>query len=58
MWKSTDAEPVAWNAQTTDTTAALQVAGGIGVQIYVGGPVTNVPLAVSFDDFIVHPVTN
>ena len=58
VWKSTDAEPVAWNAQTTDTTAALQVAGGIGVQIYVGGPVTNVPLAVSFDDFIVHPVTN
>lgn len=56
VWKDGTTEPVAWNVQATDSTPALQVAGGIGIQVYVGGTVTNMPYTVRFDDLSVLPV--
>ena len=56
VWKDGDTEPAAWNVQATDSAAALQVAGGIGVQVYVGGTTTNLPYTVRFDDLSVFPV--
>ena len=35
IWRATDAEPAGWTTSTTDATAALQVNGGLGVQVYL-----------------------
>lgn len=56
VWKDGVTEPAAWNVQGNDSTAALQAAGGIGIQVYVGGTVTNMPYTVRFDDLSVVPV--
>jgi hypothetical protein len=45
VWFDGDVEPASWMIQTTDTTAALQGAGGVGVQAYQSGSSTG-PLAV------------
>jgi PKD repeat protein len=49
VWADGAAEPGGWNVQTTDSTAALQGAGGIGVNTYLSGSTTNAPVAFSFD---------
>lgn len=58
VWKADSEEPAAWTSQATDATASLQVAGSVGVQVYIGGGVTNAPLQVRFDKLTVFPVTN
>lgn len=50
-WLASAAEPSAWQVTSTDTTAALQTAGSVGLRSYLGSGVTNGPLAVGFDDF-------
>jgi len=52
LW-GTGAEPTSWNLSTTDSTAALQVAGGVGLSTYVSGSSTNLPIAYSFDNVLV-----
>lgn len=52
VWKGSD-EPSAWALSTTDSTAALQVAGGVGLSSYVSGSSTNVPIVYSFDNLVV-----
>jgi PKD repeat protein len=37
VWRSADAEPTAWQLSGTDTTAALQAAGSVGLTAYLGG---------------------
>ena len=39
VWRASDVEPVAWNAQASDSTAGLQVAGGVGLQGYTSSTV-------------------
>lgn len=51
-WRTGDPEPAQWQLSATDTTPALQVAGGIGVSFYLGGTATVVPVTVSIDDLI------
>ncbi|MBC7723892.1 MAG: PKD domain-containing protein [Burkholderiaceae bacterium] len=53
VWKSTDAEPTAWRLSTTDSTAALQSAGSIGLGSYLAGNATVVPLSTAFDNLSV-----
>jgi PKD repeat protein len=55
VWPAAQAEPAAWQLSTTDTTAALQVAGSTGLRSYVSGTATDIPVAIRFDDFIVVP---
>ena len=50
VWKVGTAEPAAWGASLTDTTAALQGAGSIGFEAYLSGSATNAPQVASFDD--------
>ena len=55
-WRTGTTEPAAWTVQATDTTAALQVKGGVGFYAYVSGSTTNAPQAVSFDNLVAGPV--
>lgn len=56
IWKASDAQPAGWTVQASDSTAALQVAGGIGLSVYAAGTVANVPYPVKFDNLYVVPV--
>ena len=44
------AEPSAWKATATDSTAGLQDEGQVGLSAYANGSVTNGPLVFAFDD--------
>lgn len=50
VWKVGTTEPAAWTSSTTDSTAALQAAGHIGLGVYLGGSVSNVPFQTRFDN--------
>jgi len=50
VWRSGSTEPTAWLATTTDSTASLQVAGGIGLLAYLSASSTSAPLTVTYDD--------
>lgn len=50
-WRSTEAEPAAWQLLGEDSTAALQQPGKIGVRAAVSSGVTNGPVRISFDSF-------
>ena len=57
VWEQGTTEPSTWQLQTTDTTAALQSAGGVGVWTYVSSSATQTPMIVSIDDVVVAPLT-
>lgn len=50
-WLTGTAEPGAWTLTTTDSTAALQTAGSVGLLAYLSGSATNAPVIARFDDF-------
>jgi hypothetical protein len=54
LWK-TGGEPAAWQLTTTDTTAALQNPGAVGIYSYLSGSATNPPIELSVNDFKVVP---
>ena len=58
VWKTGDPEPTAWATSKTDTTAALQVAGGIGVVSYLSGSATNAPVVLSIDNVVARATGN
>jgi PKD repeat protein len=45
-------EPAAWAITSTDTTAALQGPGGVGIRGYVSGSTTNGPVSVRLDNLV------
>jgi PKD repeat protein len=49
-WKASAAEPTTWLLTTTDSTAALQVPGGIRLSTYVSSAVTNGPATIRYDN--------
>lgn len=51
VWKAGTAEPTAWTSSTTDSTAGLQSVGHVGLGVYLGGGVTNLPFETKFDNF-------
>ena len=51
-WRDGDPEPSTWQFTATNSLAALQAAGGVGLASYIGSGTTNVPVTVSFDDFV------
>jgi PKD repeat protein len=53
VWSAGSAEPGAWTLTATDTTTALQSAGGVGVAPYLSAAATNGPVVFSTDDLIV-----
>jgi PKD repeat protein len=48
VWVSGTAEPAAWTVQATDANAALQVPGGVGLQIYTSASTTGLPVTARF----------
>jgi len=55
VWAAGAAEPGAWAASVTDSTAGMQGAGGIGIYTYLSGSATNAPVAVRVDDLAAQP---
>ena len=51
LWVDGQTEPTAWNVTATDTTAALQNPGAVGLYTFLSGAATNAPIAVQVDDF-------
>jgi hypothetical protein len=49
-WVAGTPEPTGWQVTATDTTAALQAAGGLGLSTYVSGSATAVPVVLTVDD--------
>ena len=57
VWAAGTTEPGTWQVSRTDSTAGLQVAGGVGLRAYTSGITTNTPITVSFDNFIAAPIS-
>ncbi len=53
MWRKGTAEPVGWQVNTTDLTAALQSPGSVGLFMYLSGSTSNGPTTLDVDDFSV-----
>jgi PKD repeat protein len=51
VWHADTLEPTAWALSGTDSTAALQAAGSMGLYSYVSGSATNAPIEYSVDQF-------
>ncbi|WP_024285418.1 PKD domain-containing protein [Cellulomonas sp. KRMCY2] len=57
VWKVGTTEPATWNATMTDNTiAALQTAGGLGLQSYTGGVTANPAVVFSYDNLWAGPL--
>jgi len=56
VWGGSQTEPSGWTLTTTDSTAALQTAGSVGLGFYIGGSSTGVPRTVTFDEYKVTSV--
>jgi len=52
-WADGTTEPTTWQYSQTDSTAALQAAGGAGLRAYVSSSTTNPPILATFDDLSV-----
>lgn len=50
-WVAGQTEPAAWQAQVTDSTAALQTAGSVGLSAYMASSITSGPVSVRFTDY-------
>ena len=55
VWSSAGTEPSAWQASTTDATAALRTSGSIGLRSYLSGTATDVPVTTRFSGLVVSP---
>jgi len=55
VWAASVAEPTTWHAATTDSTAALQSAGALGLASYLSGTATNAPVVARLDDLSAAP---
>jgi PKD repeat protein len=51
-WADGSAEPSFWQFEATNSHAALQDVGGVGVNTYMSSSVNNAPVTFSFDDFL------
>jgi PKD repeat protein len=54
IWKVGTTEPATWQATATDSTAALQVAGGVGLDTYLGGSSTGLPRTIDWSGYTVN----
>jgi PKD repeat protein len=55
VWKAGTTEPTTWQKTASDSTAGLQVPGGVGLYFYLSGSATNAPITVSVDDLVAVP---
>ena len=50
-WADGSAEPGTWQYTATNSAAALQSAGALGLRGYLAGATSNAPVILTFDDF-------
>jgi hypothetical protein len=50
VWNATATEPAAWQTEADDS--SITRTGMVGVRGYLGSPVGNGPLTLTFDDFL------
>lgn len=55
VWTGPD-QPAAWQLSAVDTTASLQAAGSVGLNLYLSSAATNTPMALLLDDVRAVPV--
>jgi hypothetical protein len=53
VWKSGTSEPSTWQLTGSDSTAALQASGAVGLVTYLSSSTSNAPQTVSFDNLTV-----
>ncbi|MBG6214541.1 MULTISPECIES: PKD domain-containing protein [unclassified Cryobacterium] len=53
VWALGTPEPAAWQITVTDSTAAMQTSGAVGLAFYLGSTATVTPVTATFDDLIV-----
>ncbi len=56
-WADGEAEPAGWQFSATNSHAAVQVAGAVGLRAYISRSVSTAPVVVSFDDYSVISTT-
>ena len=56
-WADGGTEPTTWQYTQTDSTAALQAAGSVGLRAYLASATTNAPVVATFDDFSATSIT-
>ena len=52
-WADGTAEPATWTFAATNSAAALQNAGALGLRVYTNSTVTNAPVSFGFDEYMV-----
>jgi CSLREA domain-containing protein len=52
-WADGQTEPQTWQFTATNSLAAVQAAGTVGLRVFLGAAVTNAPLVITFDDYAV-----
>jgi PKD repeat protein len=52
VWRAGTTEPTTWLVSGSDSTAALQAAGRVGLTTYLSSSATNAPITVAVDDFV------
>ena len=57
LWPASGTEPSTWLVSRTDSTAALQVAGSVGLRAYSSSTTTNNPITVAFDSLVASPLS-
>jgi PKD repeat protein len=55
VWAASGSEPGTWQLTKTDSTAALQGSGQVGVRAYTSSATTNNPIIETFDSFVAAP---
>jgi PKD repeat protein len=58
VWLAGTTEPTAWQITSTDSTAALQAPGSVGIGAYLGGTSTTLPTTTTFSNLWVGSVVN
>jgi PKD repeat protein len=53
IWKTSDTEPASPQFTMTDSTAALQAPGGVGLSTFYASNATDAPITASYDNFSV-----
>ncbi|AEE47156.1 PKD domain-containing protein [Cellulomonas fimi] len=56
VWPAGTPEPAAWTLTGSSTTAALQVAGGVGLSVYTSSTTTTLPLTARWSQLTARPV--
>ncbi|MBA2489987.1 MAG: hypothetical protein H0V36_11825 [Chloroflexi bacterium] len=51
-WRTGASEPADWPLSATDSTAALQTSGAIGLRAYASRSLTNAPITTRFDELL------